>query len=62
LENPNQPNVFESKVAVFDGPEDYHARIDKADIDERTILVMRGTGPIGYVQRVEPKMISEILS
>jgi dihydroxy-acid dehydratase len=48
LEDSNQPNVFESKVAVFDGPEDYHARIEKADIDERTILVMRGTGPIGY--------------
>jgi dihydroxy-acid dehydratase len=48
LEDPEQPNVFESKVAVFDGPEDYHARIEKAVIDERTILVMRGTGPIGY--------------
>jgi dihydroxy-acid dehydratase len=48
LEDPAHPNVFESKVAVFDGPEDYHARIDKADIDERTILVMRGAGPIGY--------------
>lgn len=48
LEDPVHPNVFESKVAVFDGPEDYHARIDKADIDERTILVMRGAGPIGY--------------
>lgn len=48
LENPDHPNVFESKVAVFDGPEDCHARIETADIDERTILVMRGTGPIGY--------------
>lgn len=48
LESPSNPNVFESKVAVFDGPEDYHKRIETADIDERTILVMRGTGPIGY--------------
>ncbi|KAM0715197.1 hypothetical protein Q7P37_009662 [Cladosporium fusiforme] len=48
LENPAHPNVFESKVAVFDGPEDYHSRIETADIDERTILIMRGTGPIGY--------------
>ena len=48
LENPDRPMVFESKVAVFDGPEDYHSRIETADIDERTILVMRGTGPIGY--------------
>lgn len=48
LENPAHPNAFESKVAVFDGPEDYHSRIETADIDERTILIMRGTGPIGY--------------
>ncbi len=35
---------------MFDGPEDYHARIDDPalDIDERTILFMRGAGPIGY--------------
>ena len=35
---------------VFDGPEDYRARIDQPGlgIDERTILVIRGTGPIGY--------------
>ncbi|KAK4901855.1 hypothetical protein LTR27_001628 [Elasticomyces elasticus] len=44
----NDPNAFECKTVVFDGPEDYYARIDKADIDERTILVMRGVGPIGY--------------
>lgn len=48
LENPNDPNAFESKVAVFDGPEDYKKRIDEVEVDERTILVMRGTGPIGY--------------
>jgi len=48
LENPKDPNAFESKVAVFDGPEDYHKRVETAEIDERTILIMRGTGPIGY--------------
>lgn len=50
LSNPDDPEAFEGPVAVFDGPEDYHARIDNPDngIDERTILVMRGAGPIGY--------------
>lgn len=48
LEDPEDPNAFESKVAVFDGPEDYNARIEQADIDSRTILVMRGVGPLGY--------------
>lgn len=52
LEDPNDPNAFESRVAVFDGPEDYHARLESASaagaIDRRTILVMRGVGPLGY--------------
>ncbi|KAI1618336.1 dihydroxy-acid dehydratase [Exophiala viscosa] len=50
LENPDDPNAFESKVAVFDGREDYIARINDpaTPIDTRTILVMRGAGPIGY--------------
>ncbi|GAB4352367.1 MAG: IlvD/Edd family dehydratase [Oricola sp.] len=50
LSNPDDPEAFEGKVAVFDGPEDYHARIDDPaeGIDEHTILVMRGAGPIGY--------------
>lgn len=48
LENPSDPNAFECKAIVFDGPEDYHARIETADVDERTILVMRGAGPLGY--------------
>lgn len=50
LNNPDSPNAFEGKVAVFDGPEDYHHRIDDPaqEIDSHTILVMRGTGPIGY--------------
>ncbi|KAK3653723.1 hypothetical protein LTR22_011101 [Elasticomyces elasticus] len=48
LVDTNDPNAFECKSVVFDGPEDYYARIDKADINERTILVMRGVGPVGY--------------
>ena len=50
LSNPNDPEAFEGPVAVFDGPEDYHARIDDPalGIDVGTLLVMRGTGPIGY--------------
>lgn len=48
LENASDPNAFECKVTVFDGPEDYHKRIETANVDERTILVMRGTGPLGY--------------
>jgi dihydroxy-acid dehydratase len=50
LSNPQDPDAFEGKVVVFDGPEDYHSRIDDPalGIDERSILVIRGTGPIGY--------------
>ncbi|HXW41811.1 MAG TPA: IlvD/Edd family dehydratase [Xanthobacteraceae bacterium] len=50
LSNPNDPNAFEGRAVVFDGPEDYHHRIDDPAlaIDERTILFMRGAGPIGY--------------
>ncbi|PAU74049.1 dihydroxy-acid dehydratase [Halomonas salipaludis] len=50
LSDPDDPNAFESKVVVFDGSEDYHARIDDPalGIDERTILVMRGAGPVGH--------------
>jgi dihydroxy-acid dehydratase len=42
--------VFEGTAVVFDGPEDYHARIDDPDlgVDENSLLVMRGTGPLGY--------------
>lgn len=50
LVNPADPNAFEGKAVVFDGPEDYHHRIDdpSLEIDEYTLLFMRGTGPIGY--------------
>jgi len=50
LSNPNDPEAFEGRAIVFDGPEDYHRRIDDAslNIDERCILFIRGAGPIGY--------------
>jgi dihydroxy-acid dehydratase len=50
LSNPQDPEAFEGNAMVFDGPEDYHARIDDPaqGIDEHTILFMRGAGPIGY--------------
>jgi len=50
LSNPDDPDAFEGRAVVFDGPEDYHARIDdpSLQIDENTLLFMRGTGPIGY--------------
>jgi dihydroxy-acid dehydratase len=50
LSNPNDPEAFEGPVMVFDGPEDYHARIDDpaSGITSGTLLVMRGAGPIGY--------------
>ena len=50
LSNPDDPDAFEGPVVVFDGPEDYHRRIDDPGlgIDEHTILIMRGAGPVGY--------------
>jgi len=50
LSNPKDPNAFEAKAVVFDGPEDYHANIDNPDlkVDENTILFIRGVGPLGY--------------
>ncbi len=50
LSDPKDPDAFEGRAIVFDGPEDYHARIDDPalDIDERCILFMRGAGAIGY--------------
>jgi len=50
LNNPASPGAFEGKAVVFDGPEDYHHRIDDPalEIDENTLLFMRGAGPIGY--------------
>ena len=53
LSNPLDPDAFEGRAMVFDGPEDYHARIDDPtlELDEDTVLVIRGVGPIGYPGR-----------
>ena len=50
LLNSDDMNAFEGRAIVFEGPEDYHHRIDdeSLDIDEHCILFVRGTGPIGY--------------
>jgi dihydroxy-acid dehydratase len=50
LDDPDHPNAFEGRAVVFDGPEDYHARIDDPALKlaEDTILVIRGAGPVGY--------------
>ena len=50
LSNTDDLNAFEGRAIVFDGPEDYHHRIDDPaeGIDEGCILVMRGAGPKGY--------------
>ena len=50
LSNPDDLEAFEGRAFVFEGPEDYHDRIeDPANkIDENCVLFIRGTGPIGY--------------
>jgi len=50
LSTPDDPEAFEGTAVVFDGPEEYHARIDdpEMEIDEQTILFIRGAGPVGY--------------
>lgn len=50
LSNPDDPEAFEGPAVVFDGPEDYHKRIDdpSVGITEKTVLFIRGAGPIGY--------------
>jgi xylonate dehydratase len=50
LSKPNDPDAFEGKAVVFDGREDYHARLNDPSlgIDENTLLFIRGAGPIGY--------------
>jgi dihydroxy-acid dehydratase len=50
LSNPDDPDAFEGRAIVFDGPEDYHARIDDPAlaIDAHCLLVIRGVGPIGF--------------
>ena len=50
LSKPGEENCFTSRVIVFDGPEDYRRRIEdpSLNIDENCMLVVRGTGPLGY--------------
>ena len=50
LSEPGKENTFEARAIVFDGPEDYHARINDPtlEVDERCILVIRGCGTVGY--------------
>lgn len=50
LSNPGDPDAFEGPAVVFDGPEDYHHRIDDPalGITAETLMFMRGAGPIGY--------------
>ena len=50
LSNPDDPEAFEGRAVVFDGPEQFRSQIDDPalKIDASTILFMRGTGPIGY--------------
>jgi dihydroxy-acid dehydratase len=50
LSEPGRENVFEGRAIVFEGPEDYHDRIDDPalGIDEKCILFIRGCGPVGY--------------
>jgi dihydroxy-acid dehydratase len=50
LSDPADPNAFEGRAIVFDGPEDYHRRIDDPElaIDEDCLLFIRGAGPLGF--------------
>jgi len=50
LSDPTNPDAFTGDVVVFDGPEDYHRRIDDPAeaITPDSILVMRGAGPVGH--------------
>src|SRR5579871_3427714 len=50
LSDPKRPNVFEGKAIVFEGPEDYHARIEDPDlgVEEQSVLIIRNCGPVGY--------------
>ncbi|PJX27768.1 dihydroxy-acid dehydratase [Advenella sp. S44] len=50
LSDPAHPNVMDLKAVVFEGPEDYHDRIEDLalGIDDKSILVIRNSGPVGY--------------
>ena len=50
LSDPSRPNVFEGRAVVFEGPEDYHDRIEDPalQIEEQSVLIIRNAGPVGY--------------
>jgi dihydroxy-acid dehydratase len=50
LSSPEHPNVFEGKAIVFEGPEDYHHRIEDPElgVEEQSVLIVRNCGPVGY--------------
>ena len=50
LSDPDRPNVFEGKAIVFEGPEDYHHRIEDPDlgVEDQSVLIIRNCGPVGY--------------
>lgn len=50
LSTPGEENIFECRAVVFDGSDDYHARINDPalQIDENTLLAIRGAGPVGW--------------
>ncbi|GAB0113002.1 IlvD/Edd family dehydratase [Acidisoma sp. C75] len=50
LSDPAHPNVFIGRAVIFEGPEDYHARIEEPDlgVTEDSVLIIRNVGPVGY--------------
>lgn len=50
LSDPSRSNVFEGKAIVFEGPEDYHDRLDDPalGVEEQSVLIIRNCGPVGY--------------
>jgi dihydroxyacid dehydratase/phosphogluconate dehydratase len=50
LSNSDHPNVFLGKAIIFEGPEDYHNRIESPELgaDEDSVLIIRNVGPVGY--------------
>ncbi|QCP51317.1 dihydroxy-acid dehydratase [Trinickia violacea] len=50
LSDPEHPDVFEGRAVVFEGPEDYHERIEDPElgVDAQSVLVIRNSGPVGY--------------
>ncbi len=50
LSHPDRPNVFEGKAIVFEGPEDYHDRIEDPalGVEDQSVLIIRNCGPVGY--------------